>query len=44
MEWLKNNEAGGGAFRVEKWTPGQEVVYRALRRLEIRAAAASCSG
>src|SRR4051794_30319346 len=28
MEWLKNNEAGGGAFRIEKWTPGQEVVYR----------------
>ena len=27
MEWLKNNEAGGGAFRVEKWPPGQEVVY-----------------
>src|SRR5205085_9502064 len=28
MEWLKNNEAGGGAFRIEKWTPGQEVVYQ----------------
>jgi peptide/nickel transport system substrate-binding protein len=28
MEWLKNNEAGGGAFRIEKWTPGQEVIYR----------------
>jgi peptide/nickel transport system substrate-binding protein len=27
MEWLKNNEAGGGAFKIEKWTPGQEVVY-----------------
>jgi peptide/nickel transport system substrate-binding protein len=27
MEWLKNNEAGGGAFRIEKWTPGQEVIY-----------------
>jgi peptide/nickel transport system substrate-binding protein len=26
-EWLKNNSAGGGAFRVEKWTPGQELVY-----------------
>jgi peptide/nickel transport system substrate-binding protein len=28
MEWLKNNEAGGGAFRIEKWTPGQEVIYQ----------------
>jgi peptide/nickel transport system substrate-binding protein len=27
MEWLKNNEAGGGAFKVDKWTPGQEVTY-----------------
>lgn len=27
MEWLKTNEAGGGAFRVAKWTPGQELVY-----------------
>lgn len=27
LEWLKTNEAGGGAFRVAKWTPGQEVVY-----------------
>jgi peptide/nickel transport system substrate-binding protein len=27
MEWLKTNEAGGGAFRIDKWTPGQEVVY-----------------
>jgi peptide/nickel transport system substrate-binding protein len=23
MEWLKNNEAGGGAFSIAKWTPGQ---------------------
>ncbi len=28
MEWLKNNEAGGGAFRIDKWTPGQEVIYQ----------------
>jgi len=26
-EWLKNNEAGGGAYRVESWKPGQEIVY-----------------
>jgi peptide/nickel transport system substrate-binding protein len=28
LEWLKNSEAGGGAYRVEKWTPGQELIYR----------------
>jgi peptide/nickel transport system substrate-binding protein len=28
MEWLKKNEAGSGAFQIEKWTPGQEIVYR----------------
>jgi peptide/nickel transport system substrate-binding protein len=28
MDWLKNNEAGGGAFRIEKWTPGQELIYQ----------------
>ena len=27
MEWLKNNTAGSGAFKVEKWTPGQELVF-----------------
>src|SRR5260370_23676179 len=28
MEWLKNNESGGGAYRVDKWIPGQELTYR----------------
>jgi peptide/nickel transport system substrate-binding protein len=28
MEWLKNNEAGGGAFQLEKYSPGQEIVFR----------------
>jgi peptide/nickel transport system substrate-binding protein len=27
MEWLRNNEAGGGAYRIEKWTPGQELIF-----------------
>ena len=27
MEWLKNNEAGGGAYKVEAFRPGQEIVY-----------------
>ena len=26
-KWLKNNTAGGGAFKVLSWKPGQEVVY-----------------
>ncbi|HMM73009.1 MAG TPA: ABC transporter substrate-binding protein [Rhodocyclaceae bacterium] len=25
--WLKNNAAGGGAYKVESWKPGQEIVY-----------------
>jgi peptide/nickel transport system substrate-binding protein len=25
--WTKNNTAGGGAYKVDHWTPGQEVVY-----------------
>ncbi len=28
LEWLKNNAAGGGAFRIDKWTPGQELIYQ----------------
>ncbi len=27
MEWCKNNTAAGGAYKVERWQPGQEVVY-----------------
>jgi peptide/nickel transport system substrate-binding protein len=27
MEWLKSNDAGGGAYRLEAWRPGQETVY-----------------
>ncbi len=26
-EWLKVNEAGGGAYKVASWKPGQEIVY-----------------
>ncbi|MDQ8035524.1 MAG: ABC transporter substrate-binding protein [Bordetella sp.] len=26
-QWVRNNAAGGGAFRIESWTPGQQVVY-----------------
>ncbi|CAN5143074.1 ABC transporter substrate-binding protein [soil metagenome] len=25
--WLKNNTAGGGAFKVESYKPGQEIIY-----------------
>lgn len=27
MEWIKNNDAGGGASKLESWKPGQESVY-----------------
>ena len=27
MEWLKSNDAGSGAFRLESWKPGQETIY-----------------
>ena len=27
MEWVKNNDAGGGAYRLESWKPGQESIY-----------------
>lgn len=27
MEWMKTNSAGGGAFRLERWSPGQETVF-----------------
>jgi len=26
-DWLKNNVAGSGAFRVESWKPGSETIY-----------------
>lgn len=27
LEWLKSNVAGGGAYRVESWAPGKEIVF-----------------
>lgn len=27
MEWMKTNDAGGGAYKLEKWTPGQEITF-----------------
>jgi peptide/nickel transport system substrate-binding protein len=27
LNWTKNNTAGGGAYKVEAWRPGQEIVY-----------------
>jgi len=26
MEWMKTHDAGSGAFKLDKWTPGQETV------------------
>jgi peptide/nickel transport system substrate-binding protein len=27
LAWTRNNVAGGGAYKVESWRPGQEIVY-----------------
>jgi peptide/nickel transport system substrate-binding protein len=27
LTWLRNNEAGGGAYRIEAWRPGSETVF-----------------
>lgn len=27
LNWTKNNTAGGGAYKVEAWRPGQEIIY-----------------
>jgi len=27
MEWLKSNDAGGGAYKLGAWKPGSETVY-----------------
>jgi peptide/nickel transport system substrate-binding protein len=27
LEWVSHNDAGGGAFRVESWTPDQQTVF-----------------
>jgi peptide/nickel transport system substrate-binding protein len=28
VDWLKNNEAGGGPYKIEKWAPGEAMTYR----------------
>ena len=27
FEWVSHNDAGGGAFKVESWTPGQQTIF-----------------
>jgi peptide/nickel transport system substrate-binding protein len=27
LAWLKNNEAGGGAYKIESWKPGSETIF-----------------
>ena len=27
FDWVSRNDAGGGAFRIESWTPGQQTVF-----------------
>jgi peptide/nickel transport system substrate-binding protein len=28
LAWLKNNEAGGGAYMIESWKPGSETIFQ----------------
>ena len=52
QEWLERNEAGSGAFKVESWNPGQELILArfdgwtqgkppALKRVIVREIAAA---
>lgn len=27
LEWVQRNDAGGGAYKIESWTPGQQTVF-----------------
>ncbi len=27
LDWVSHNDAGGGAFKVESWTPGQQTIF-----------------
>ncbi len=27
LDWVSRNDCGGGAFRVESWTPGQQLIF-----------------
>lgn len=27
LEWVSRNDAGGGAYKIESWTPGQQTVF-----------------
>jgi peptide/nickel transport system substrate-binding protein len=27
LEWMKTNDAGGGAYKLERWVPGQETAF-----------------
>ena len=29
-EWVRNNEIGGGAYKIESWNPSQQVIYAAF--------------
>jgi hypothetical protein len=45
MEWMKTNDAGGGAFKLERWIPGQETAFirplPKIRRVVLREVPAS---
>jgi len=36
FEWVARNDCGGGAYKVESWSPGQPDCFHPVRRLEVR--------
>ena len=44
MEWLKNNDAGSGAYKLESWKPGQETIYARFDDWKSRPAAQAPAG
>ena len=37
IEWTQRNDAGGGAFKVQSWKPGDQLILDPLRRVEVGA-------
>ena len=44
FDWVSHNDCGGGAFKIESWTPGTADHFHPLRRLEVGAAAEAETG
>ena len=44
LDWVQHNDAGGGAFAVESWKPGTEIVFSRFDGVEIRPPAEAAPG